>query len=60
MPLDIARGYVARYPAAHLWALDGVEHFALIDPLSPAWLRVLQAVELATAPTTTLADRADR
>lgn len=60
VPLDIARGYVARYPAAHLWALDGVEHFALIDPLSPAWLRVLQAVELATAPTTTLADRADR
>lgn len=60
VPIDIARGYAARHPAAHLWALEGVEHFALIDPESPAWPRVLQAVELAASPATTIADRADR
>ena len=60
VPVAIPRGYAAHAPAVHLWELEGIEHFGPIDPLSPAWPRVLQAVELATSPATTVSHRADR
>lgn len=49
VPLAISEGYVAAAraagDAATLLALPDAEHFAVIDPESPAWPRVLAAVQ---------------
>lgn len=37
VPVEISRGLAARHPHVQLVELVGVEHFGLIDPLSPAW-----------------------
>jgi acetyl esterase/lipase len=50
VPVEVSRSYVTAVRAAgagqrvRLVELPGVEHFALIDPLSPAWPAVLAAV----------------
>lgn len=54
VPVEVARSYAAAARAAGddvvLHELPGVEHFALIDPLAPAWPHVLAAVAEALAP----------
>jgi acetyl esterase/lipase len=44
VPIGNSRGLVARHPFVELRALEGVEHFAVIDPASQAWTAVLTAV----------------
>jgi pimeloyl-ACP methyl ester carboxylesterase len=43
VPIAVSRSYAAR-TGAPLWELPGTGHFALIDPLSPVWPRVLEAL----------------
>jgi acetyl esterase/lipase len=43
VPIDVGRSYAAR-TGITLQELPEVGHFALIDPLSPVWPRVLEAV----------------
>lgn len=43
VPVDLSRRYAAR-TGARLLELPGVEHFAVIDPESPAWAAVLSAL----------------
>lgn len=47
VPISVSRSYAAR-TGALLWELPEVGHFALIDPLSAAWPRVLEAVGQAS------------
>jgi acetyl esterase/lipase len=42
VPLAISESYVAAHPVVPLIPIAGAEHFALIDPLSPAWPVVIQ------------------
>jgi acetyl esterase/lipase len=48
VPVEVSRSYARALAAAgapvRLVELTGVEHFALIDPLSPAWPSVLEAL----------------
>jgi acetyl esterase/lipase len=48
VPIDLSRGYAAAARRAGddttLVELAGVEHYAVIDPLSPAWPAVLEAL----------------
>jgi acetyl esterase/lipase len=52
VPVAVSRSYVDAMGAAgtaepvHLVELTGVEHFALIDPLSPVWPAVLAAIAM--------------
>jgi acetyl esterase/lipase len=46
VPADLSRSYAAA-TGAELVLLDGVEHFAVIDPLSPAWPDAMAAVRRA-------------
>lgn len=48
VPIAVSRSYAARTGAA-LLQLPGVGHFALIDPLSPVWPRVLAAVSTGSS-----------
>jgi acetyl esterase/lipase len=43
VPIAVSRSYAAR-TGAPLWELPGTGHFELIDPLSPVWPRVLEAL----------------
>jgi dipeptidyl aminopeptidase/acylaminoacyl peptidase len=43
VPIEVSRSYAARRGTV-LRELPGVDHFALIDPLSPTWPHVLAAV----------------
>ncbi len=45
VPVSLSESYVDRHPATRLTALPGTGHYALIDPRSSAWGRVL--MELA-------------
>jgi acetyl esterase/lipase len=47
VPIEVSRSYAAR-TGAPLSELPDTDHFALIDPLSPAWSIVLRAVSQAT------------
>jgi acetyl esterase/lipase len=53
VPVEVARSYAAAARAAGddvvLRELPGVDHYALIDPLTPAWPHVLAAVAEALA-----------
>lgn len=42
VPPAVAQSYCKAFPATRLVALPGVGHFALIDPLTPAWSVVLK------------------
>jgi acetyl esterase/lipase len=44
VPVRNARGLVAAYDFVELRELDGIAHYALIDPLSPAWPAVRDAM----------------
>jgi acetyl esterase/lipase len=44
VPVTNSRGLAARHPFVRLLELPGVEHFGVIDPLSPAWPAVRAAV----------------
>jgi len=50
VPVDNARGLDAQHPSVTMCELDGIEHFGLIDPLSPAWPVVLAAVSAQVLP----------
>ncbi|MGH8891698.1 MAG: alpha/beta hydrolase fold domain-containing protein [Actinomycetes bacterium] len=54
VPVEISRTYARDAAAAGddavLHELDGVGHFALIDPLSAAWPAVLDAIALLASP----------
>ena len=54
VPVGHSRSYVDDARAAgddiRLVELDGVEHFGLIDPLSPAWPALLDAVHAVLTP----------
>ncbi len=43
VPVEVSRSYASR-TGAYLRTLPGIGHFALIDPLSPAWPIVLDAL----------------
>lgn len=43
VPIEVGRSYAAR-TGAELRELPGIGHFALIDPLSPVWPRVLETL----------------
>ena len=45
VPPAVAQSYCKAFPATRLVALPGVGHFALIDPLTPAWTAVLDALQ---------------
>ena len=53
VPVEVARSFAAAARDAGdevvLHELQGVGHYALIDPLAPAWPRVLAAVPEALA-----------
>ena len=51
VPVTNSRGLHAAHPWTTLHELEGVEHFGLIDPLSPAWPAVLAALAGTAAPT---------
>ena len=44
VPVDMSRRLVGASPDVELVELPGVEHFGLIDPLSPAWSSVVAAL----------------
>jgi acetyl esterase/lipase len=54
VPIEMSRAYAARAARAGdsvtLAELPGVEHYGLIDPLSPAWPHVLTAITSAAGP----------
>jgi acetyl esterase/lipase len=41
-PIAMAENYVARHPSTRFARLDNCGHFAVIDPLSAAWSRVIE------------------
>jgi acetyl esterase/lipase len=41
VPLELSRSYVAAHPDTRLVELPDAGHFAVIDPLSPAWQTVI-------------------
>lgn len=47
VPLGISESYVDRNPDVGLVEIAGADHFALIDPLSEAWPRVLAEIAAA-------------
>ena len=44
VPVESSRGLRARFDWLDYRELAGVDHFDVIDPLSPAWADVLDAV----------------
>ncbi len=44
VPLEIPESYVRTHPGARFVAVPGADHFALIDPLSPAWPTVVEEI----------------
>ena len=44
VPPSLSDSYVAAHPSATLMAVPDAGHYALIDPLSPAWRLVLAAI----------------
>ncbi|MFD9127289.1 alpha/beta hydrolase [Kitasatospora sp. NPDC059571] len=44
VPPSLTESYTAAHPAARAVPVPGAGHFALIDPLSPAWTAVLAAL----------------
>jgi len=50
VPVEVSRAYAAMAGShVQLWELPGVDHFALIDPLSAAWPTVLRALDEVAA-----------
>jgi pimeloyl-ACP methyl ester carboxylesterase len=47
VPPELSRRYAAR-TSVRLIELDGIEHFGLIDPLSPAWPHLAAALAALT------------
>lgn len=45
VPLDISEAYVAAHRNVRLVRVPGADHFALIDPKSRAWSRVIERLE---------------
>jgi acetyl esterase/lipase len=48
VPISVAQSYVDQHPTTRLVLLDGVAHFALIDPLSSAWAAILTELSSLT------------
>ncbi len=44
VPITNSRGLVAAHPEVDLRELEGVEHFGVIDPESPAWPALLESL----------------
>jgi acetyl esterase/lipase len=44
VPVSLSEGLVAAHPKLALRAVEGADHFAVIDPLSSAWPTVLSAI----------------
>lgn len=44
VPVRLSQGLAAAHPHVGLRVLDGADHFAVIDPTSPAWPAVLAAL----------------
>lgn len=55
VPVTQSTDYARAHPAVTVDVLPGTGHFALIDPRSAAWPRVLAAAEQASGGATTLA-----
>ena len=49
VPLEVSQSYAAAHPDTRLVPLPGSGHFALIDPLSPVWARVVAEVAALTS-----------
>ena len=45
VPLALSESYVAAYRKVKLVRVHGAGHFAVIDPLSRAWPRVIEQLE---------------
>ena len=50
VPLEISESYVAHHRKVRLVRVHGADHFALIDPLSRAWPRVVEQLEALANP----------
>jgi acetyl esterase/lipase len=50
VPLEIAESYVATHRHVQLVRVHGADHFAVIDPKSRAWPRVIERLESLAAP----------
>lgn len=46
VPIEQARAYRSAHPGARVVTVPGVAHFALIDPLSPAWPTIRAQLDL--------------
>ncbi len=44
VPVVLSREYAAHHDGVALIEVDGADHFALVDPLAPAWAQVLSAL----------------
>ncbi|WP_113704465.1 alpha/beta hydrolase [Nonomuraea lactucae] len=49
VPIALSESYVTAHPSARLAPLPGAGHFALIDPLTAAWARVLSGLRALSA-----------
>ena len=49
VPVAVAHAYAERHPATHIEAIDDCGHFAVIDPLTPAWAAVIAQLERMSA-----------
>ncbi|MGH3464298.1 MAG: alpha/beta hydrolase family protein [Kribbellaceae bacterium] len=45
VPYAMTESYTANRPGVRVVTLDGVDHFALIDPVGPAWPQVVDELE---------------
>ncbi|HEX6247602.1 MAG TPA: hypothetical protein VFZ64_06995, partial [Nocardioidaceae bacterium] len=50
VPLAHSEALVARHPFVELHVVEGADHFAVIDPTSPAWPVVLSALRGGAPP----------
>jgi pimeloyl-ACP methyl ester carboxylesterase len=44
VPISVSEHFQRKHPATRLVKLEGVGHFALIDPRTPAWSTVLSEI----------------
>lgn len=50
VPIEISRRFAERERSATLVELEGLDHFELIDPLSPGWPSVVEAIRSIVGP----------
>ena len=44
VPLAVSQGLVVAHPFVELHVVEGADHFDVVNPASPAWAAVLEAI----------------